>query len=113
MNIDNVSGSSVAEHAGFPNAATDTQLQSLDLNQLLIQHSIGTYFMRIEGNSWRDFGIFHNDILIIDRVLTPQKNDLIIWWESDSFILGHRASLPLEAVCWGVVTTAIHPYRTK
>ena len=100
----------VAVHAGFPNPAADTNINSLDLNKYLIQHSVGTYFMRIEGNSWQDFGIFNDDVIIIDRVLTPRKNDLIIWWEEDSFVLGHRASLPAGAECWGVVTTAIHQY---
>jgi DNA polymerase V len=103
----------VAIHAGFPNPAADTQIQGIDLNKYLIQHSVGTYFMRIGGNLWRDFGIFNNDVVIIDRVLYPQKNDLVIWWEGDSFVLGHRASLPAETECWGVVTTAIHQYVTK
>jgi DNA polymerase V len=102
--------SGVAVHAGFPNPATDTTLQGIDLNKYLVQHSIATYFMRIEGSAWQDFGIFSNDVLIIDRVLTPRKNDLIIWWEGDSFVLGHRASLPMDAQTWGVVTTAIHQF---
>jgi DNA polymerase V len=102
--------SGVAVHAGFPNPATDTTLQGIDLNKHLVQHSIATYFMRVDGNNWADFGIFANDVLIIDRVLTPRKNDLIIWWEGDSFRLGHRASLPADCQYWGVVTTAIHQY---
>lgn len=100
----------VAVHAGFPNPSSDTTINTIDLNKQLIQHSIGTYFMRIEGNEWCDFGIFANDVLIIDRVLVPRKNDLIIWWDSDSFRLSHRASLPAGRECWGVVTTAIHQY---
>lgn len=100
----------VAIHAGFPNPAGDTSFQGIDLNKYLILHSVGTFFMRIEGNEWQDFGVFHSDVIIIDRVLTPQKNDLIIWWEGDSFVLGHRASLPKDSECWGVVTTAIHQY---
>ncbi len=103
----------VSVHAGFPNPGSDTTLQGIDLNKYLVQHSIGTFYMRIEGNTWREFGIFHNDVLIIDRVLTPRKNDLIIWWEGDSFVLGHRASLPSGSQCWGVVTTAIHQYVSQ
>lgn len=103
----------VAVHDGFPNPATDTSLQGIDLNKHFIQHPIGTYFMRIEGTPWREFGIFHDDLAIIDRVLRPQKNDLIIWWEGDSFVLGHRAGLPPGTACWGVVTTVIHQYVKK
>lgn len=101
----------VSVHAGFPNPASDTTLQGIDLNKYLIQHPIGTYFMRIEGISWSEFGIFNNDVIIIDRVLTPKKNDLVIWWEEDGFRLGHRASLPQGLECWGVVAAAIHQYH--
>lgn len=100
----------IAVHAGFPNPAADTTLQGIDLNKHLIRHAVGTYFMRIEGSAWRELGVFNNDVLIIDRVLDPRQNDLVIWWEGDSFVLGHQASLPAGAECWGVVTTAIHQY---
>lgn len=103
----------VTVHAGFPNPAIDTSLQGIDLNKELIQHSIGTYFMRIEGNTWQGFGISNNDVLVIDRVLPPRKNDLVVWWEGDSFSFGPRTSLPAGAECWGVVTTAIHQYISK
>ena len=105
--------SGVAVHAGFPNPATDTTLQGIDLNKYLVRHSIATYFMRIDGSAWQDFGVYDNDVLIIDRVLTPRKNDLIIWWEGEAFVLGHRASLPDGIPYWGVVTTAIHQYVYK
>lgn len=103
----------VSVHAGFPNPASDTTLQSIDLNRQLIQHSIGTYFMRISGNAWQRYGVLNNDVLIVDRVLPPSTNDLVVWWEGDSFILGHKMELPKGTQYWGVVTTAIHQFRGK
>ena len=103
----------VSVHAGFPNPALDTSLDVLDLNQLLIGHPVGTFFMRISGNDWQDVGIFSNDIAIIDRVVSPRKNDLAIWWEGESFIIGNFAKVPLDTPVWGVVTAVIHQYREK
>ncbi len=106
-----VSGDGIAVHTGFPNPAIDASLKDLDLNQLLIAHSASSYMMRIEGNSWRQLGIFSGDIAIIDRSLTAFKNDIVIWWRADSFVLSHLSQVPKEAVVWGTVTSTIHRFK--
>jgi Peptidase S24-like len=100
----------VSVHTGFPNPALDAQLDTLDLNKLLIRHPAGTYFMRIAGNDWSAQGIFDGDVAIIDRVLNPQANDLTIWWQGESFVIGPKHKLPLDTPHWGVVTSVIHQY---
>lgn len=87
---------------GFPNAATDTSLKSLDLNQLLIQHPISTFFMSISDKK----------IAIIDRALKAQKNDLVIWWEGEEFVVSPLHQVPLDTPVWGVITSIIHQYRS-
>jgi SOS-response transcriptional repressor LexA len=104
---------SVSVHDGFPNPATDSALQSIDLNALLIWHSASTYFMRIDGNSWSDQGIFDQDLVIADRALNPRPNDLIIWTRNDMFVISPRHRLLNDAAVWGVVTAVIHPYRSR
>jgi hypothetical protein len=111
MNYENPDGVSV--HDGFPNPATDSSLQLLDLNQLLIRHRISTYFMRIAGSDWRELGVFSGDIAIIDRALKPKNNDLVIWWEGESFRLSPKHAVPLDTPTWGVVTSTIHQFREK
>lgn len=111
MYYENPQGVSV--HDGFPNAATDSSLQSLDLNQLLIRHSLSTFFMRLAGSEWQDMGIFAGDILIIDRALKPQANDLVIWWQGESFTLTPCHAAPPQTPIWGVVTAAIHQFRRQ
>jgi DNA polymerase V len=101
----------VSIHAGFPNPALDGSLDSLDLNRLLIKHTAGTYFMRISGNDWQSSGIFAGDIIIVDRVVNAQPNDLIVWWQGESFVVSLPSRLPKGTPHWGVVTTTIHPYR--
>lgn len=101
----------VSVHDGFPNPATDSSLQLLDLNSLLIKHRISTYFMRIAGDDRREQGIFDGDIVIIDRALKPKRNDLVVWWEGETFRLSPKHAVPLDTPTWGVVTSTIHQFR--
>jgi DNA polymerase V len=103
----------VSVHDGFPNPATDSTLQAIDLNVLLIKHSASTFFMRIATNEWVGLGIFAKDLAIIDRALSPRHNDLIVWIKDDLFIISPRHKLPKNAVLWGTVTAIIHQYRGK
>lgn len=102
---------SVTEHTGFPNPATDTNIISLDLTQLLIKHPSSTFFMRLAGNAWEDVGVFDGDIAIIDKALEPKPSDLVVWWDVDEFCLSHYHQLTAKAAPWGVVTSIIHQYR--
>jgi DNA polymerase V len=110
--------------AGFPSPADDHIHKKLDLNELVIKHPAATFFVRVEGESMRDAGIFHNDILVVDRALTPKNNDIIVCVINGDFAVkrfrrhnGHISLLaenpnyePIEVAeemefqTWGVVT---------
>lgn len=111
MHEENPQGVSV--HAGFPNPATDKSLRSLDLNQLLIEHSVSTYYFRIRGEQWKDIGILDGDIAIVDRALDARPGDLVVWWRDgdDSFSISTPKTMPQDTVGWGVVTATIHQFR--
>lgn len=101
----------VVEHAGFPNPATDRSIQTLDFNKLLVAHSAATYLMQINGNSWRSLGIFDTDIVVVDRALSFGTNDLVVWWQGDSFTISHLNQVPKDIETWGVVTATIHRFK--
>lgn len=103
----------VSVHAGFPNPALDGSLNSLDLNRYLVTHPAGTYFMRVAGNDWQEVGIWDGDLLLIDRVVSPRATDLVIWWQSEDFIISNVSRVPDKTPVWGVVISAIHIYREK
>ena len=48
--------------AGFPSPAQDYIEQTLDLNELCIQHPAATFFVRVEGESMCEAGIYPGDI---------------------------------------------------
>jgi DNA polymerase V len=64
--------------AGFPSPAEDFVENVLDLNELVIEHPLATFFVRAKGDSMLQAGIRDNDILVVDRSLTPRHRDIII-----------------------------------
>jgi SOS-response transcriptional repressor LexA len=105
----------VSVHAGFPNPAADKALSGLDLNRLLIQHTASTFLFSLRGNDWKAFGIFDEDIAIVDRALDARKNDLVIWWseDTDGFAISNYKDVRPGADVWGVVTNVIHQFRKQ
>ncbi|MBI9031479.1 translesion error-prone DNA polymerase V autoproteolytic subunit [bacterium] len=64
--------------AGFPSPAQDYIEDRLDLNEYLIKHPSATYFVRVDGYSMIEAGIFPDDILIVDRALEAINKKVII-----------------------------------
>lgn len=64
--------------AGFPSPATDYCESTLDLNELCIKHPAATYFVRAQGDSMIDAGIFADDVIVVDRSLTAKHGDIVI-----------------------------------
>lgn len=64
--------------AGFPSPAEDYVEKTLDLNELCIQHPAATFFVRVQGESMIDAGVFPEDVLVVDRSLRAQHGDIII-----------------------------------
>ncbi|WP_228612849.1 translesion error-prone DNA polymerase V autoproteolytic subunit [Alkalimonas sp.] len=64
--------------AGFPSPAQDYLEGCLDLHELLIKHPTATFFVRARGDSMRGAAIFDGDILLVDRALQAQHQDIVI-----------------------------------
>ncbi|HET6924402.1 MAG TPA: S24 family peptidase [Candidatus Saccharimonadales bacterium] len=106
------SGTRVALHAGFPNAAAERSSKPpLSLDQLLIRHPSSTYLFRVRGDHWLERGIFDGDIALIDRALPPRLGDLLLIWADEGFTLRAYTADYRPHQPWGVVTTVIHDYR--
>ena len=64
--------------AGFPSPAQDYIEQTLDLNELCIKRPNATFFVRVEGDSMIEVGIYADDILVVDRSVKAKQGDIII-----------------------------------
>ncbi len=64
--------------AGFPSPADDYKEDALSLDEHLISHPAATYLARASGDSMQGVGIYDQDLLIIDRSLTPRTGHIVI-----------------------------------
>jgi DNA polymerase V len=67
-----------AVSAGFPSPAEDYIERSLDLNELCIKRPAATFFVRVQGDSMIDAGIYNDDMLVIDRSIPATHGDIVI-----------------------------------
>ena len=103
-------GTDIATHKGFPNAAAERGHTPLSLDRLLVQHPTSTYFFRIRGHSWHRLGVFDGDVAIIDRSLTPQEGSIAICWDETNEVRLTQWHKTEGQNLWGVVTSIIHQY---
>jgi len=114
--------------AGFPSPADDYLEKTLNLQELLVQHPIATFFVRVKGQSMLGAGIHDGDILVVDRSLEPRHGKIAIVVidaeftvkrlakrggklflvpENDQFAeLEIKAEMDFDV--WGIVTSIIH-----
>ncbi|HQS84035.1 MAG: hypothetical protein B7Y25_06540 [Alphaproteobacteria bacterium 16-39-46] len=64
--------------AGFPFHGDDHSDRSLDLNDYLVKNKASTFFVRVSGSSMKNAGIQENDILVVDRSIPVQSNQIVI-----------------------------------
>lgn len=64
--------------AGFSSPAQDFVERKLDLNALCIRHPLATFFVRVQGESMSEAGIYNQDVLVVDRSLAARHGDFVI-----------------------------------
>lgn len=112
--------------AGFPSPADDHIEGKLDLNRHLVRRPAATFFIRAQGESMKDAGIFDGDLPVVDRGIVPRAGNIVIavlhgeltvkrlaMTEAGSVLSADNPAYPDirpgEAGCelWGVVTFSI------
>ena len=71
--------------AGFPSPAEDFKQERLSLDNELIKNKEATFFARVSGQSMIDAGLSDNDLLVIDRSLSPAHNKIAICFLDGEF----------------------------
>jgi DNA polymerase V len=115
--------------AGFPSPADDELDETLDLNKYLVKHPEATFFVRVDGDSMVQVGMYSGDILIVDRAQPVRNNDIIVAivegeFTVKRFVRTEQGSIELhpenpayepillteemEFMVWGVVSFVIH-----
>ena len=117
--------------AGFPSSAEDFSEPSISLDKHLIRNPNSTFMAYANGNSMDSSGIYHGDILIIDRSLHVRDGDVVIAILYGEFTVKEisiidkmiflvpknpnyaliKITSDMEFEVWGVVTSSIRRHR--
>ncbi|MCF2857170.1 translesion error-prone DNA polymerase V autoproteolytic subunit [Pseudoalteromonas sp. SMS1] len=71
---------------GFESPAAEYRELGLSLDQLLVQHPNATFIGLASGDSMQGVGIFDGDLLVVDRAVQPQQNDVIVANFNNEFV---------------------------
>jgi len=71
--------------SGFSSPAETYVSDRLDLNELIVNDTLTTFYFRYKGEN--DFGVSKNSILVIDKSETPKQNDFVVVIDNDKFKL--------------------------
>ena len=117
-----------AVSAGFPSPADDYLELSLDLNKYLLKHPAATFYVRVKGDSMINAGIHDGDLLIVDKSVEPENDDVVVCVINGEFTVKRlkkvngeiylipenshyqavKISENMDFQVWGVVTYTIH-----
>jgi DNA polymerase V len=117
--------------AGFPSPADDYIEIGIDINKLLVANPSATFLVQASGKSMIEAGIFDGDLLVVDRSLSAEPNDIVIAYNHNEFLVKrlvqrgnllylaaenrHFAYKPMQVteqvVIWGVVRAVVRPLR--
>ena len=64
--------------AGFPSPAEEELVDSLSLDDFLIQDREATFLLKVSGDSMSGAGILPGDMVIVDKGQTPKSGDIVI-----------------------------------
>lgn len=64
--------------AGFPSPAEEELVDTLSLDEFLVERPEATFMLRVSGNSMIDAGIFPDDIVLVEKGVQPKNNDIVI-----------------------------------
>jgi DNA polymerase V len=71
--------------AGFPSPAMDFMETKVDINTILVKNPKTTFYARVSGNSMINAGISDQDILVIDKSITPADNHIAVCFIDGDF----------------------------
>ncbi|MDV4099091.1 DNA polymerase V [Elizabethkingia anophelis] len=73
-------------YGSFPSASLDFPEDRIDLLNLLIKDKECTFLAKISGDSLNDLGIFHGDIILIDKSLFPKAGNIVVSYVDGDFL---------------------------
>ena len=119
----------ISASAGFPSPAENYVEEKLNLNSYLIKNKESSFFVRVSGDSMVNVGIYNNDIMVVDKSLTPKNQSIVVASlngelvvkkflkdkQGKCYLKSENENYPkiildskMETTIWGVATYVIH-----
>jgi SOS regulatory protein LexA len=117
--------------AGFPSPAEEELIDTLSLDEFLIQKKEASYLVKVTGDSMIEAGILPDDLVIVERGREPKNGDVVIaqvdgewtmkyYFKKDKAVMlkaANRKYPPLqpknEMVIGGVVVACVRKYANR
>ncbi len=64
--------------AGFPSPAEEELIDTLSLDEFLIEKPTASFMLKVSGDSMRDAGIHRGDLVIIEKGAVPKNGDIVL-----------------------------------
>jgi repressor LexA len=64
--------------AGFPTSAGEELLDTMSLDEYLIENKEATYLLKVKGDSMIDAGIMEGDLVIVERGRPARVGDIVV-----------------------------------
>lgn len=64
--------------AGFPSPAEEALLDTMTLDEFLVQRPEATFMLKVEGESMIEAGILPGDTVLVERGRNPRNGDIVI-----------------------------------
>lgn len=64
--------------AGFPTPAEEELVDTLSLDEFLVERPEATFMLKVSGDSMIDAGILPDDIVLVEKGIAPRNNDIVI-----------------------------------
>lgn len=64
--------------AGFPSPAQDYMEEEINLQELLVDHPLSTFLIRVKGDSMIDAHIPDNALLVVDKSLKAESGKIVV-----------------------------------
>ncbi len=119
----------VGAPAGFPSPAESYIEENLDIGKYLVNNIESKFFVRVSGDSMINVGIYNNDIMVVDKSLTPKNQSIVVASlngelvikkflkdkQGKCYLKSENENYPkiildskMETTIWGVATYVIH-----
>src|SRR5215469_10829031 len=116
---------------GFASQPAEHQELPLDLHDLIVKHTQGTFYFRASGESFGKIEVYDGEVVIVDRVLDIQDGRLVVAVDNEEFLVrwvekrvsgwflvtDNEGDAPIQILdsnmVFGVVTHVIHEVKHR